>query len=73
MKLTGSSPLDDPTMVTGVPYLSIAPRSASEALSTEKDKTATNKGAWMKDRFATVTTLMCLSHRIISQPLKLEI
>jgi len=49
MKLTGSSPLNDPTMVTGVPYLSIAPRSASEALSTEKDNTAITQGAWMKD------------------------
>ena len=57
MKLTGSSPLNDPTMVTGVPYLSIAPRSASEALSTEKDNTAINQGAWMKDGFAKATTL----------------
>ena len=57
MKLTGSSPLDDPTMVTGVPYLSIAPRSASKALSTEKDKTEINQGAWMKDGLAGTITL----------------
>ena len=52
MKLTGSSPLDDPTMVTGLPYLSFSPRSVSEELSTEKDKTEINQGAWMKDGLA---------------------
>ena len=43
-------------MVTGVAYLSIAPRSAFEALPTEKDKMAINQGAWMKDGFAKATT-----------------
>ena len=57
MKLTCSSPLDDPTIVTGVPYLSIPPRSVSEGLSTEKDKTEINQGAWMKDGFVKATTL----------------
>ena len=43
-------------MVTGVPYLNIAPHLASEALLIEKDKTAINQGAWMKDGFAKATT-----------------
>ena len=44
-------------MVTGVPYLNIAPHLASEALLIEKDKTAINQGAWMKDGFVKATTL----------------
>ena len=64
MKLTGSSPLDDPTMVTGLSYLSFSPRSVSEELSTEKDK----KVHGWKMELQEPLHWMCLWHMIIPQP-----